>query len=91
MRGLSSCLDCLSGDRRLYAGGQSAKPVPADQLEQFKAAVNVTAMQCKEDTTIFGEASEKYRQLAEQAAENTEDDGTGAGRRLSPTACMPRI
>ena len=52
--------------------GQPASPVPAEQLDQFKATVNTTAMQCKEDTTTLGEASDKYRQLAEQAASNSE-------------------
>ncbi len=54
------------------ARGQLARPIPAEEMDQFKTAANLAAMQCREETSILGEAADRHRQLAEQAASNSE-------------------
>jgi hypothetical protein len=50
----------------------SEKSISPEQLEQFQTTVNIAAIRCRENTGVFGEATDKYSQLAEQAAANPE-------------------
>lgn len=58
---------CLS-----VVGCGTSESVPPEQLDQFRAAVDILAMQCREETTVLGQASEKFRDLAEQASSNSQ-------------------